>query len=217
MEKLIVVGAGGFAREVMWQIQSKNKLTNQYEILGYVDESTLKGTIVNSLPVLGDDNWLLQNEIEVNVVIAVGSPSLRKRIYEKLSTNQNLKFPTILAANATYSDTVTFGQGCIICEKSIFTTNISVGDFVVVNPGCIVSHDTNIGDFVTIAPGANLAGNVQVGAGSKIGLGTNIIPGKTIGENSIIGAGAVVTSDIPSNCTAVGVPARPIKCHGTEV
>ena len=34
-----------------------------------------------------------------------------------------------------------------------------------------------------------------------------------IGENSIIGAGAVVSKSIPSNCTAVGVPAKPTKFH----
>ena len=40
--------------------------------------------------------------------------------------------------------------------------------------------------------------------------------GKSIGRNSIIGAGAVIVSDIPDNCTAVGVPAKPIKYYSEE-
>ena len=45
----------------------------------------------------------------------------------------------------------------------------------------------------------------------RIGIDVTILAGVTIGENSVIGAGAVVANDIPPNCLAVGVPAKPIK------
>lgn len=35
-----------------------------------------------------------------------------------------------------------------------------------------------------------------------------IMPGVTIGNGVVVGAGSVVTKDIPSNCIAVGVPAK---------
>jgi acetyltransferase-like isoleucine patch superfamily enzyme len=57
----------------------------------------------------------------------------------------------------------------------------------------------------------HIAGNVSIGECVEIGVGTKVIQGKSIGDNSIIGAGAVVVRDIPANCTAVGVPAKPIK------
>ena len=47
--------------------------------------------------------------------------------------------------------------------------------------------------------------------GASIGSSSTILCGITIGENAIIGAGAVVTTDIPPNTIAVGVPARVIK------
>jgi UDP-3-O-[3-hydroxymyristoyl] glucosamine N-acyltransferase len=46
---------------------------------------------------------------------------------------------------------------------------------------------------------------------ARIGMHVVILPGVTIGENSIIGACAVVTNDIPPNCVAVGVPAKPVR------
>lgn len=52
---------------------------------------------------------------------------------------------------------------------------------------------------------------VVIRKGAIIGNNVCILSGVTIGENSVIGAGAVVTSDIPPNCLAVGVPAKPIK------
>lgn len=44
-----------------------------------------------------------------------------------------------------------------------------------------------------------------------IGEFVSVLPGVKIGAGSIIGANSVVTSDIPSNSIAVGVPARVIK------
>jgi acetyltransferase-like isoleucine patch superfamily enzyme len=44
-----------------------------------------------------------------------------------------------------------------------------------------------------------------------VGSGVTTTEGVTVGEWAIVGAGAVIASDLPANCTAVGVPARPIK------
>lgn len=44
-----------------------------------------------------------------------------------------------------------------------------------------------------------------------IGDKSTILPGVTIGSNSIIGSNSVVTSDIPANSVAVGIPAKVVK------
>lgn len=41
-----------------------------------------------------------------------------------------------------------------------------------------------------------------------IGARAMILGNITVGKNSKIGAGAVVNTDVPPNCTAVGVPAK---------
>ena len=53
--------------------------------------------------------------------------------------------------------------------------------------------------------------NVSVGAGVKI------IGPVRVGANSVIGANAVVTTDIPPNSVAAGVPARVIRRDGQKV
>jgi acetyltransferase-like isoleucine patch superfamily enzyme len=52
---------------------------------------------------------------------------------------------------------------------------------------------------------------VVIKKGARIGTHVYILSGVTIGENSVIGAGAVVANDIPPNCLATGVPAKPVK------
>jgi len=57
----------------------------------------------------------------------------------------------------------------------------------------------------------NIAKPVTIGDNCWIGAGAIIMPGVTIGDRTTIGAGSVVTKDIPSDCVAVGNPARVIK------
>nr|MCC3377682.1 hexapeptide transferase [Cohnella sp. REN36] len=58
-----------------------------------------------------------------------------------------------------------------------------------------------------------LSGNVTIREGVQTGTGTAVIPGMEIGAYTITGAGAVVTRSLPARCTAVGIPAAPIKQH----
>lgn len=51
---------------------------------------------------------------------------------------------------------------------------------------------------------------VEIGDDVFIGVNTIVMPGVTIGSRVVIGAGSVVTTDVPSNSIAVGVPAKVI-------
>ncbi|MCL2717327.1 MAG: acetyltransferase [Lachnospiraceae bacterium] len=208
---LVIIGAGGLGREVMWQLNEVNQTTNTYNILGFIDaDPALKGKNVNGFPVIDNEQWLLDRKHDTCVIICVANPEIRKKIYQTLKINPLISFPNFFAKSVKYSEFVTFGQGCIFCLEDILTVNIKVGDFVILNSACTVGHDVEIDDYVTLYPGAIVSGNVRIGAGCEIGAGVKIIQGKSIGANTIIGAGAVVTRDIPPDCTAVGVPAKPL-------
>ena len=207
MKKLIVLGSGGFAREVVWLVERINKIQPTWDILGFTEEnSALHGTCIDSYKVLGDDTCVK------DVVCAVGTPILRKKIIDKIkSMTSDVKFATLIDPTVEISESVSIGEGTIICAHTIATVNIKIGAHVIVNLNCTIGHDTVVGNFVTVNPGVNISGNVDIGNSAEIGTGTAIIQGKKIGVEAIIGAGAVVTRDIEEKCTAVGVPAKPIK------
>ena len=50
----------------------------------------------------------------------------------------------------------------------------------------------------------------------ELNAGVVVVGAVNIGCNVRIGANAVVNTDIPDNCTAVGVPAKPVKYHDPE-
>ena len=85
------------------------------------------------------------------------------------------------------------------------------GDHCLIGAACTVGHDAVLEKYVTLYPGVNVSGNTHLREQCEMGTGSQIIQGLSVGERTIVGAGATVVRDLPPDCTAVGVPARPIK------
>ena len=210
MAELIIVGAGGLGRETLFQVMQAEPIMPQFTVLGFADDGKI-GQTVHGLPVLCGTRELAERDQDTAVVLAVGNPFVRRRLYETLRGNDHLSFPTLIAPDAVHSGTVTFGKGCIVGFGVTMTVDIRVGDFVLVSNGCNVGHDAALDDFATLYPGVHVSGNVHLGAGCEVGVGSNIIQGLSVGQNAVLGAGCAVIRDIPANCTAVGVPAKVIR------
>lgn len=210
MEKIAIVGSGGFAREILTLIDDINQRQPTFEVVGFVDSDTSK--TIHGYQVIGDDDFVNQVKEPLSVVIAVGEPHLKKKIRNKY-TNPLVKFPSLIHPSVLIGskDTVSVGEGCVICAGCILTTDIKIKDFVTLNLMCTVGHDTEIDNYCSFMPSVNISGEVKVNEGVYIGTGAKIINQLEIGNNTIIGAGAVVAKSLPADCTAVGVPAKPIK------
>ncbi|OFI46789.1 O-acetyltransferase [Floricoccus penangensis] len=88
---------------------------------------------------------------------------------------------------------------------------IEVGDNVLFGPRVGIYTTNHAIDARERATGACYAKKVTIGDNVWIGAGVHINPGVNIGSNTIIGSGSVVTSDIPANVIAAGVPCRLIR------
>ncbi len=214
MNKVAIVGAGGFAREALWLIREMKKSGAEIEPWGFIDDNPkLHGKSICDLEVKGNLSALASKKDEVSALCAIGNPRSKKKVVSK-ALEIGIRFTSVIAPDVKASDYLEIGSGVIICAGNILTTQIRVGNHVIVNLDCTVGHDVVIGDYATIAPGVHISGNCSIGEGVDIGTGANLIQGITIGAGSVIGAGAAVVGDIPPGVTAVGVPARVIKEHG---
>ena len=211
MENIVIIGAGGFGREVKMLIDQINEGSLQYNLLGFYDDSVQKGTEVFGLEVLGSVEELNQVTKPTAISIAIGSPKVKKDIKDKLS-NPMLSFPRLIHPSVVLGiPSETIGIGAIICAGTIITVNITIGEFVILNLGCTVGHDTVIGNYCSFMPQSNIAGEVILGEAVYVGMGVGIINQVTVGNNVTLGAGSVVVKNISSNCLAVGIPAKVIK------
>lgn len=208
MKKIYIIGASGFGREIAWLIRN----LSEWEIAGFIDDNVnLINSDINGISVKGSLDYLLSLKNEINVVIAIGNPSIRKKIYDKLKNKKNILFPSIIDENIQLDDTNKIGIGNILCAGTILTTNITIGNFNHINLSCTIGHDVVLNDFITIYPSVNVSGSVKIESFSEIGTGSQIIQGKNIGANVTIGAGSVVVKNLLDAGTYVGVPVRKLE------
>ena len=91
--------------------------------------------------------------------------------------------------------------------------------------GVVIGETTEIGDDCTIYQGVTLGGTGKdqgkrhptLGNHVMVGSGAKVLGPIKIGNNVRIAAGAVVLTDIPDNCTAVGIPAKVVRRDGEKV
>jgi sugar O-acyltransferase (sialic acid O-acetyltransferase NeuD family) len=210
MRNLIVVGAGGFCKDVIFIVERINQVAPTWNLVGFLDDNpNLTGRVIDGYTVLGTTE-LSARYSGAYFICAFGSPIVRKHVVEKLG---NVKFATLIDPDVIISKTVSVGEGTILSSGDIIVVDVSLGKHVMVNLGCTVGHDAVLHDYATLCPGVNVSGHTELGECCEIGTGSQIIQGKKIGVNAIVGAGATVVKDIPANCTAVGCPAKPIKFH----
>ena len=85
--------------------------------------------------------------------------------------------------------------------------------------GVVIGETAEVGDDCLIYHGVTLGGTGKdqgkrhptIGNNVLIGTGAKVLGPFKVGDNSRIAAGSVVLTEIPPNCTAVGVPAKVVR------
>lgn len=197
MKKIAIYGAGGFGWEVAWLAESCNEA---YDVVCFVDdEPAVIGKHLNDIPVLGFTE--LKHQFPgISIVAAIGSPSVRQAVVEKLARAGFIS-EQLIHPRTEISRWVEIGEGAVICAGCIFTTNIRINNHVQINLDCTIGHDVVMEDYTTLAPGVHVSGWVHFGKRVYVGTGAVFINGTqenplVIGDDVVIGAGACVTQSI---------------------
>ena len=212
MEDIVVIGAGGFARETKFLIKCINSMNPAYRFLGYLISDLDKLSDYDSKDeVIGDFDWFNDRTKPINVALGVGTPEYRLKLANEIFEKYpKVKFPTLIHPNVIYDEeSCKFEKGVIVCASNILTVNITLCEFSLVNLNCTIGHEAVIGAGSVLNPTVNISGGVEIGKEVLVGTGAQILQYLKIGDKAIIGAGACVRKNVDNSTTVIGVPAKP--------
>lgn len=208
---LVVVGAGGFGREVVSLVRELSRTGAGPSIAGVVDDRPDPVNVRRlerlGVPLLGGVGDLVRECRRTAVVLAIGSAAARRSIAQRL-TQTDATFPTLVHPDAWVGTDVELGEGTVVCPGARLSAQVTVGRHVHIDQNATVGHDCVLEDFVRLNPQACVSGEVTVRTGALIGANATILQGLSVGSDTTVGAGAVVLRDLPSGVTASGVPAQ---------
>jgi len=211
MSRLIIVGAGGFGREVYGWVNQTPSFLQEYHVesIAFVDDdsSALKAWSHYPGVLCGLEQYQpLTGDV---VLCGIGSPSRRKEIVNQLEAKGS-QFVSFFHHTALVNAGVSLARGAILCPLSVVSCDSQIGEFFILNVSSSVGHDVKIGNFVTFSAHCDATGGVVIGDGCMLGSGSRIIPSVVLGSNVKVGAGSVVVRGVRDNTSVFGIPAKPL-------
>ena len=212
---MIVMGAGGFAKELL-QVLISEKYNLNVENLYFFDNvnDNVSEKLFGKYQVLKSFKEVknIFQTVSPEFCLGVGSPQSRYILSNK-AIELGGKLTTIISENSHIG---TFGvsieKGVTVMQNTTITNSVKIGKGTIINLDCTIGHDVKIGEYSEIMPGVNISGRCKIGNYTTIGTGVIITPKIKIGNNCFIVAGSVITNDIPDDSFVVGiVPSRVVK------
>lgn len=210
-KRLLIIGAGGFGREVLaWaEDVQQSEPGVDWQVGGFLDSNpeALAGFAVG-LPIVGDPQSY-QPEEDDRFICAIGDPQTKLEVCHLLR-GRGARFINLIHPTATIGARCRFGEGIILCPKTILTVDVSIEDFVTLNCHAGVGHDAVVGEGSTLGAFCDVTGGATLGRAVYMGSHAVVAPRVRVGAGTLIGAGSVAIRRTRERTSVIGVPAKRI-------
>lgn len=205
MINIIILGAGGHAKEVYSTIEDINAIrpSKKYNVAGFYDDVTERTDLFDIKVYKEIDDIKDRN---IKAVLGVGTPQTKSLLISKFK-GRGFLFETIIHPTTFISPFAKIGEGSVIQSFCLFHPDVRIGNFFSCNDNVQIGHDTVIGDNVHINSNVNISGGAHIGNTTFIGVKATILRVK-VGSDCIIGACSLINKDIPDLSKAMGIPAK---------
>ena len=202
--RIVIVGAGGFGREVLAYARDVHGAECEYVFVD--DDAGKAGSVIDGARVAGTaTDWERRDGDEV--VLAIGKADVRLRIQAEMSA-RGVRYATIVHPRAYVAANATIGAGCLLAPFAFVGPAAKLGAHTALNVYSSVGHDARTGVACVLSPYATLNGNARLDDAVFLGTHATVGVGITIGSRSQVAAGSVVYRDVAANSLALGNPAR---------
>jgi sugar O-acyltransferase (sialic acid O-acetyltransferase NeuD family) len=209
LPKLMIVGAGGFGREMLAWARQAVQCGVEWEVGDFIDDNLAaldgKNTPARVVGRISD----YQPKSDEVFICALGVPAVKRKAMELLLA-RGAVFARLIHRTAVIGDNVEMAAGVVMCPYSIASANNRLGVGVALNLHATVDHDATVDDWSQINCHCDLTAAVRVGKEVFLGSRVSIIPNVQVGDRAYIGAGSVVLRDVVPGAKVVGSPARRI-------
>lgn len=203
---VLIVGAGGFGREVLSYIEDDNPL---FRVKGFLDgrANALDATPREGVPIIGDPLTYVPEPGEA-FMAALGDPQQRFKYTAALRDVHQVDFATVVHPRARINRHARLRHGCIIAPHVGVSVDVQIGEFTHIQEYTVVGHDAQIGNWCQINSHCTIAGGARIGNFVTIHPNCVITSRAVIGDGVTVAPGSVVIGRIPAGITVLGNPAR---------
>jgi sugar O-acyltransferase (sialic acid O-acetyltransferase NeuD family) len=197
-EKIILVGFGGFGREVAAWIRASNM---PYQVVGHIDdekagEQSVIDRIADHVP-----------RADVAYITCFGDGAARHKVRRDLEA-RGARMGTIVSPDVIYVAPPMAARNSLFLGVCSISNDVTLGDDILVQSMACIGHDVHIGTGVTISAHAFIGGNAKLEPFCTIHPHAVVLPHVIVGEGAVVGAGTVAIKNVPPGATVFGVPAK---------
>jgi sugar O-acyltransferase (sialic acid O-acetyltransferase NeuD family) len=205
MTPLVILGAGGFGRELLSWIEDINSILPRYEAIGFLDDASTN-QVVAGKPLLGALDQATRME-GVQFALAIAKPQVKAAVVQRLELAPE-KWAELIHPTARIRERTTHGIGLILGPFSSLSVDVQVGNHLFLNGGAAIGHDSRLGDFCTLSPLAQILGGCMLGNRVSLGTSSVVAPGSILGDDVTLGPLTSTMRRVPDGVTLAAPPGR---------
>jgi sugar O-acyltransferase (sialic acid O-acetyltransferase NeuD family) len=203
---LVIVGAGGFGRE-MYHWARDCFAADQYRIKGFLSAkpTDLDGFEIKA-PILGDPMEYVPQAND-RFLFAIGLIDVKRRLIDALVA-KGAQFERLVHPTAIVCSTAKLGTGVVICPFVTVSDSVRVDDFAMLNFYASCGHDAHVGAYSVLCPYATLNGFAVIEEEVFMGTHSTVTPSRRVGHHSKISANSLVSQNTQPHTLVFGVPGQ---------
>jgi sugar O-acyltransferase (sialic acid O-acetyltransferase NeuD family) len=206
---LVIIGAGGLAREVYDLARICFPDQKDLNIKGFLSDDL---TNIEELgyPKIVSNTADYKIEKDDVFFCAIGNVLDRKKIVNNIILKGG-KFINLIHPTANISPSVKLGIGVAIKSYCVISSDVHIGDFTFLQSSVIMGHDVKIGKYCQINSFSFFAGDSEIKDHVTVNAGAKLIQNVKVGPGAVIGMGSVVLRNVKEQTTVFGIPAMRLK------